>query len=124
MPNAPTDIQLISAEPGSVVLQVTGEAGVDHYDVYRSTDESLIGDKINNAPIAQPVSPYTVLYTDDVVNSTAPPVVPTVYFYRFVAVDAMSNISLPSDSLNVQVGFPQDITPGQPKLISIEVRGN
>ena len=123
IPSAPINLVVVSAIPLAVTLRATGSTGVDHYDVYRSTTESMMGDKINVSPIPQSVDPYTVNFVDDGVSSTVPPVGPTVYFYRMVAVNADGQ-SIPSTAVPASVGFPQDVTPVQATLVKVEVRGN
>lgn len=123
IPAPPTNLVVVSAAQGLVVLRGTGAADVVSYDVYRSTNEAMVGDKINVSPIAQPADPYTVNFVDDGVTSVSPPVGPTVYFYRMVAVNADGQ-SIPSDAVPASVGFPQDLTPIQATLVRVEVRGN
>jgi hypothetical protein len=119
----PTNLTLISSLPNIVSFQFTGAAGVDHYDVYRSTDAEQVGVAINVNPIPEPISPYAVVFLDDGLNTTSPPVGPNVYYYRAVAVDSFGNISLPSNALVVNVNLPQDLTPEQTQLVSVEERG-
>lgn len=123
MPDAPVNLTVLSAVPGSVSLQFTGSASIDHYDMYRSLNEYEVGEKINLSPIPQTASPYTVGYVDNAVNSNIPPSAPGIYFYKAVAVDALGNISLPSSDVRVSLGYPQDITPKQATIISIEEMG-
>lgn len=123
----PTGLTLISATPGVVVMAFLGAIGVDHYDMYRSTNPDQLGSKINVAPIAEPGGPdFTVTFTDDGIASTSAPDGPATYSYRAVAVDGAGNISLPSDSLDVPISVNQepDFTPKQIHLRCVEQRGN
>lgn len=124
MPDAPTNLEVLLIAPGEVTLQFTGADLVNHYDIYRSTDETLVGDKINISPVPQVASPFTVTYVDNVVNSVVPPTAPGIYYYKAVAVDATGAISLPSNEARASVGLPQDITPKQATIIAVEERGN
>jgi hypothetical protein len=139
MINAPSGLTLVSSSIGSVSLTFTGVAGVSGYDVYRSTDASLIGDKINNALIAEGMAPYAMAFIDDVTGSQEPPIDPDYYYYRIVSVLNVSvdipegsgdidintsEISLPSESLMVNVGMSESATPVQATLMSVEQRGN
>ena len=121
----PANLKIISSVSGSVVINFDGVKGVDHYDVYRSDVEGTIGPKINLAPIPQSAFPdYLTSYTDDLVNSVAPPTAPDVYYYVVVAVDLNNNVGLPSDYAIARVGYPQEITPEQVVILSVESAGN
>ena len=120
----PSSLTLISSAVGIVVFQFTGAAGVDHYDVYRSSAPGQVGAKINVNPIPEPVSPYITNFSDDGINSIQAPVAPGVYFYRVVACDNAGNISLPSDVLGISVDLPQQITPPQAEISSVTSLGN
>lgn len=121
----PTALALITAQIGYVSFQFTGAVGVDHYDVYRSQDPKQIGSIINVAPIVEPGGPsYDITFIDDGVFTTSAPTGPSVYFYKVVATDGAGNVSLPSDTLEVNINLPQDFTPERTRLIQVEVRGN
>ena len=127
MVTSPQNLRLISATSGDVVLAFDGAAGVDHYDLYRSVDQTTSGSPINVIGIPEPAGPdYTVVFEDNGVNTISPPIAPNVYRFMVVAVDSLGNFSLPSNILIVplSVNEVQAITPKRVDLISVEVRGN
>lgn len=118
-PQAPTGGAIVSfvLSPPSVIVQFTGSAGVDHYDMYRSPTATDIGTKINVAPIPEPATPFNFQFTDDGISSTSAPPVGIKQYYRAVAMDISGNISLPSSALPVNIQAATQVMDSTQKTI-------